>query len=217
MITESRSRNIADFAWRVVVAVIALNAALWAQTPAAPRPAAPRPAPTPSAAPQVVTPPPGYVLGAEDVLTVVYWRDKDMTTDVVVRPDGKISLALVNEVQAAGLTPSELRDRLTEESKRYLEDPNVTVVVKQINSRKVFITGEVGKPGPYPLMGPTTVLQLIATAGGFREYADTKNIVIVRIEDGRQKTLQFNYMDVTSRKNLRQNIELMPGDTIVVP
>src|SRR5262245_6394808 len=97
-----------------------------------------------------ITPPPGYVIGTDDILSIVYWRDKDMTTDVQVRPDGKISMALINEVDAAGLTPDQLRDRLTEESKKYMEDANITVVVKQINSRKVYITGQVAKQGQYP-------------------------------------------------------------------
>jgi polysaccharide biosynthesis/export protein len=147
----------------------------------------------------------------------VYWRDKDMSAEVTVRPDGKISLPLLNDLQAAGLTPDQLRDRLVAESKRFIEDPNVTVVVRQINSRKVFITGEVNKPGPYPLSGPTTVLQLIAVAGGLRDYADEKNIVIVRTENGRQASYRFNYKDVASRKNLGQNIALKPGDTVIVP
>src|SRR6185295_11169335 len=120
----------------------------------------------------VVPTPPDYVIGADDLLSVVFWRDKDMSSEVAVRPDGKISLPLLNDIQAAGLTPSQLRDRLTEDAKRYLEDPNVTIVVRQINSRRVFVTGEVAKPGPYPLIGPTTVLQILATAGGLKEYAD---------------------------------------------
>jgi polysaccharide export outer membrane protein len=157
------------------------------------------------------------VIGPDDVLTVVYWRDKEMTTDAVVRPDGKISLPLLNEVQAAGLTPSELRERLTDESKRFIEDPNVTVVVKQINSRKVFVLGEVGRPGPHPLTAPTTVLQLLAAVGGLKEYADSKKIVVIREENGHQKTFRFNYKDVITGKNLSQNIELIPGDTIIVP
>jgi polysaccharide export outer membrane protein len=161
--------------------------------------------------------PPDYVIGADDVLSVVYWRDKEMTTEVSVRPDGKISLPLLDDLQAAGLTPLELRDRLVEQSKRYIADPSVTVVVRQINSRKVFITGEVAKPGPYPLTGPTTVLQLIALAGGLREYADAKRIVIVRSESGRQTSFAFNYKDAASRRNLKQNIELKPGDTVIVP
>jgi polysaccharide biosynthesis/export protein len=161
--------------------------------------------------------PADYVIGPDDVLSIVYWRDKDMTGDVAVRPDGNISLPLLNDVHAAGLTPTQLRDRLVEASKKYIEDPSVTVVVKQMNSRKVFITGEVAKPGPYPLTGPTTVLQLISIAGGLRDYAESKKIIVVRNENGKQTTLPFNYKDVVSRKNLKQNIELKPGDTVIVP
>jgi polysaccharide export outer membrane protein len=161
--------------------------------------------------------PADYIIGPEDVLSVVYWRDKDMTGDVAVRSDGKISLPLLNDVQAAGLTPIQLRDRLVEASKEYFEDPAVSVGVKQMNSRKVFITGEVHKPGPYPLVGPTTVLELIALAGGLKDYADRKNILIVRNENGRPTSYLFNYKDVVSRKNLTQNIELKPHDTVIVP
>jgi polysaccharide export outer membrane protein len=172
-----------------------------------------------AAAPRPTDPvvPPGYVIGADDVLSIVYWKDKDMSSDAQVRPDGRIALPLINEVQAAGLTPEQLREKLTEESKKYMEDANITVVVRQINSRKAFITGEVNKPGPYPLTSPTTVLQLIAMAGGLREYADSKKIVIMRNDKGRQVSLQFNYKDVVSGKNLQQNIDLKPGDTVVVP
>ena len=120
--------------------------ASWVPAPAKVAPSGP--APAAAAGVQV---PPGYVIGSEDILTILYWKDKDMSTEVAVRPDGKISLPLLNEIDAAGLTPEQLRHRLTEESKRYLEDPNVTVVVKQINSRRVFVTGEIGKQGPYPL------------------------------------------------------------------
>ena len=157
------------------------------------------------------------MIGPDDVLTVVFWRDKDMTTDVSVRPDGKISLPLLNDVQAAGLTPDQLREQITTAAAKFVEDPTVTVVVKEIKSRKVFITGQVGKPGPYLLSGPTTVLQLIAMAGGVLEYADSKNITVMRVENGHQLSLQFNYKDVTHRKNLKQNIELKPGDTVIVP
>jgi polysaccharide export outer membrane protein len=163
------------------------------------------------------TAPADYIIGPEDVLTVVYWRDKDMTSEVAVRSDGKISLPLLNDVQAAGLTPKQLRDWLVEASKEYFEDPAVSVGVKLMNSRKVFITGEVYKPGPYPLVGPTTVLELISLAGGLKDYADRKNILIVRNENGRQTSYLFNYKDVVSRKNLKQNIELKPHDTVIVP
>jgi polysaccharide export outer membrane protein len=164
-----------------------------------------------------ITPSPDYVIGPEDLLSVVFWRDKDMSLEVGVRPDGKISLPLLNDVQAAGLTPTQLTDRLTEQSKQYIEDPSVTVIVRQINSRRVFVTGEVGKPGPYPLMGPTTVLQMLATAGGLREYADAKHIVVMRNESGRTVLHKFNYSDAAKPKGVKANIELKPGDTIVVP
>ncbi len=161
--------------------------------------------------------PPGYVIGTDDVLSIVYWKDKDMSADAQVRPDGRIALPLINEVVAAGLTPDQLREKLTEESKKYMEDANITVVVRQINSRRVFITGEVNKPGPYPLTAATSVMQLIAMAGGLREYADSKKIIIMRTDQGKTTSLRFNYRDVTSGKNLQQNVALQPGDTVVVP
>ena len=164
-----------------------------------------------------VSPPSDYIIGAEDLLSVVFWRDKDMSSDVAVRPDGKISLPLLNDVQAAGLTTTQLRDRLTESAKEYIAEPNVTIVVRQINSRKVFITGEVQKPGPYVLGSSTTVLQLIATAGGVLEYAHSNKIIVMRTENGRQTSHPFDYKGVISGKNLRQNIELKPGDTVIVP
>jgi polysaccharide export outer membrane protein len=172
-----------------------------------------------AAAPRPTDPvvPPGYVIGTDDVLAIVYWKDKEMTSEAQVRPDGRIALPLINEVVAAGLTPEQLREKLTEESKKYMEDANITVVVRQINSRKAFITGEVNKPGTYPLTSPITVMQLIAMAGGLREYADAKRIVIMRTENGKPTSLRFNYKDVIDGKNLEQNIQLKPGDTVVVP
>jgi polysaccharide export outer membrane protein len=171
------------------------------------------------AAPRPTDPvlPPGYIIGTDDVLSIVYWKDKDMSADAKVRPDGRIALPLLNEVQAAGLTPEQLHKNLTEESKKYMEDANITVVVREINSRKAFITGEVNKPGPYPLTSPTTVMQLISMAGGLRDYANAKKIMIMRRENGRQISLAFNYKDVAGGKKLEQNIELKPGDTVVVP
>ncbi len=159
-----------------------------------------------------------YVIGPDDVLSLLFWRDKDMTADVVVRPDGKISLPLINDIQAGGLTPSELREVVNTVARRYVDDPSVTVVVKQINSRKLFITGQVEKPGPYPMNGRMTVLQLIATAGGLKEFTDGKRILIMRADEaGKQTSYLFNYRQVTEGKNLAQNIELQPGDTVVVP
>ena len=173
------------------------------------------PASTP--VPAGVSTPPDYVIGPDDVLAIVFWREKDMSTEAGVRPDGKISLPLLNDVQAAGLTPEQLRVHLTEAASKLIEEPSVTVVVKAINSRKVFITGQVAKPGAYLLTGPTTVVQLIAMAGGVLEYADAKNISIVRNAGGAAASYRFNYNDVSRRKNLKQNIELKPGDTVIVP
>jgi polysaccharide export outer membrane protein len=172
---------------------------------------------TPPTLPAGVSTPPGYVIGPDDQLGIVYWREKDMSADVVVRPDGLISLPLLNDIQAAGLTPEQLRTAITQGATKFVEDPTVSVVVKAINSRRVFITGQVAKPGFYPLAGPTTVLQLIATAGGVAEYADKSKISIVRREGGKDTSRRFNYEDVMKGKNLEQNIELRPGDTVVVP
>lgn len=177
----------------------------------------PSPAKPSTPAPAEVVPPADYLIGPEDVLSIVFWREKEMSTDVAVRPDGRISLPLINEVDAAGLTPEQLRVNLTQAAAKFFETPTVSVVVKQINSRKVFVTGQVAKQGAYPLAGPMTVLQLLTLAGGVLEYADDKNISIMRVENGRQLSFRFNYDEVKKRKNLKQNIELKPGDTIVVP
>ncbi len=181
------------------------------------RPAAPSAAAAPQKLPEGVTPSEDYVIGPDDALVVVFWRDKDMTTEVVVRPDGKITLPLINDIQAAGLTPEQLRVKIQAAASRYIEDPNTSVVVKQINSRKVFIAGQVGKPGPYSLSGPMTVLQLIAMAGGLTEFAEKKKIAIIRTENGKQASYQFDYEAVAKRTKLQQNILLKPGDTILVP
>ena len=169
------------------------------------------------AAAAVVAVPGDYVIGAEDVLQILFWREKEMSAEVVVRPDGHISLPLLNDIKAAGLTPDALRLSVMEMAGRYVEDPNATVVVKEINSRKVFITGAVEKPGTYPLTGQMTVLQLIASAGGLREYADGDEISIVRTAGGKSTILRFNYDDVVKKKRFAQNVALMPGDTVVVP
>jgi polysaccharide export outer membrane protein len=188
-----------------------------AGTPAVATAAAPAEKTTVAPAKPAAAPPADYVIGPDDQLSIVFWRDKELSADVVVRPDGKISLPLLNDVQAAGMTPEQLRQKVTEDAKRYIEDPTATVVVRQINSRKVFITGEVEKPGPYQLTAPTTVLQLISMAGGLKEYANGKKIVVMRVENGRPTGYAFNYKDVMNRRNMKQNIELKPGDTVIVP
>jgi len=161
--------------------------------------------------------PTDYVIGADDVLTVSFWGEGAMSSEVLVRPDGKVTLPLINDIAAAGLTPDQFRQRVTAQAGKFVDLPNVTVVVKTINSRQVFITGQVEKPGSYVLRAPTTVLQLIAMAGGLKEYADASHILIVRTVDGQPTSLLFDYKSVTRRKNLGQNVELKPGDTIVVP
>lgn len=177
----------------------------------------PRPQSSSGTPPTTMTLPPGYVIGPDDVLSVVFWKDPEMSRDVTVRPDGMISLPLINDIAAAGLTPEQLRVSLQAAASNYLEEPNAAVVVKQILSRKVYITGLVFKPGPYPLTVPTSVLQLISMAGGLRDFADKKNIVVLRIEKGQQLSYRFNYEDIVRSRNLRQNLELKPGDTVVVP
>jgi polysaccharide export outer membrane protein len=171
----------------------------------------------PPAVPTGPTLPADYVVGPEDVLSVVFWREREMSADVLVRPDGRISLPLLNDVEVAGLTPDQVRERVIEGAKKFVEEPSATVVVKQINSRKVYITGNVERPGPFPLLRPTTILQLISLAGGLKEFAKSGDIVVVRVDGAQQATFPFNYDDVKNRKNLAQNILLKPGDTVIVP
>lgn len=179
--------------------------------------------PQPSAA-QPVTPPSDYVIGTDDVLIIIFRREKDMSAEVTVRPDGKITLPLLNDIQANGLTTDQLRDAVVAEAKRLVEDPSVTVVVKQINSRKVYITGQVNRPGAYPIGSRLTVMQLIAMAGGVSEFAKRKEIVIIREASvsaarsgAKPVTFRFNYDDVQKLKNLNTNIDLRPGDLVIVP
>jgi polysaccharide export outer membrane protein len=161
--------------------------------------------------------PEDYVIGPEDVLFVSFWRDESMSGEAVVRPDGKITLRLLNDIEVVGLTPEQLRERLARDATKFLEEPAPTVIVKQINSRKVFITGEITKPGPYPLNSPTTVIQLITLAGGLNEYAKGEEIGILRSENGKTVRLPFNYKQVREGKKLEQNVPLKPGDTVIVP
>lgn len=171
----------------------------------------------PPSIPTGVAAPADFVIGADDVLQIIFWREKDMSVEAAVRPDGKISVPLINEIQAAGLTPEQLRVNITQAATKYIEDPTVAVVIKTINSRKVYITGQVNRPGPYPLIQQITVLQLITTAGGVLEFADAENIGIVRTVNGKPTRFRFNYKEVSKGKKLEQNIELKPGDQIIVP
>jgi polysaccharide export outer membrane protein len=159
----------------------------------------------------------GFIIGPEDVLGIVVWREPDVSGDVTVRPDGVITLPLISDVKAAGLTPQQLADRVQKALREFITDASVTVVVRQMNSRKVFITGEVAKPGAYPLVSTMTVMQLIAIAGGLNEFAEGKSISIMRVEAGKTRTFPFDYKNVANGKKPEQNIVLKPGDTIVVP
>jgi polysaccharide export outer membrane protein len=162
--------------------------------------------------------PADYVIGAEDVLSLHFRYHEDVSGDVVVRPDGKIALPIVGDVVAAGLTVQGLTARITAAAAPFLKDATVSVQPKQINSRKVYITGEINKQGAFPLLGPMNVLQLISLAGGVSVYAKQKDILIIRTdENGQQVSLSFNYEDVKRGRNLEQNIFLRPGDQIVVP
>lgn len=159
-----------------------------------------------------------YVIGPNDVLAINVWREPEISRIVPVRPDGKISLPLIGELGASGLTPPKLEASIREELKAYLSNPEVTVIVQEVNSRKFNIVGEVARPGSYPLVDPLTVLDAIAVAGGFSEWADLKGVYVLRrLPDGTRIRVPFNYKDVVKGKKFYQNVELEPGDTIVVP
>jgi polysaccharide biosynthesis/export protein len=161
---------------------------------------------------------PTYVIGAQDVLSISVWKNPDLTQNAVpVRPDGKISMPLLNDIQAAGLTPNELKDRITQGLKSVMDNPIVTVIVTQMNSQRVYITGEVAKPGAYPLLPQMTILQALSSAGGFTQFANLKKIYMFRTVNGKQAKFPFDYKDVIHGKNMSQNVVLQPGDTIVVP
>ncbi len=160
---------------------------------------------------------PNYVIGAQDVLDINVWKEPDVSRIVPVRPDGKISLPLLNDVQAAGLTPARLAAQITESLKKYVTNPQVTVIVTTINSQRVYILGEVTRPGAFPLIPGMSVLQALSSAGGFTQFAKVKSIFVRRIEDGKETKFPFNYREVISGKKPEQDILLKAGDTIVVP
>jgi polysaccharide export outer membrane protein len=160
---------------------------------------------------------PNYVIGGQDVLDISVWKEAELTRTVPVRPDGKISLPLLNDVQAAGLTPTQLAAQITESLKKYVTDPQVTVIVSVINSQRIYILGEVNRAGAYPLLPNMTLLQGLSSAGGFTQFANLKKIYMFRMENGKQVKYPFNYKDVLSGKATDQNVVLKAGDTIVVP
>jgi polysaccharide biosynthesis/export protein len=157
-----------------------------------------------------------YVIGADDMLRISVWKEPDLSENLPVRPDGKISMPLLNDIQAAGLTPLQLRDSITEKLKKYIADPRVTVVVTAMTSQRVFVTGEVVHSGPVALLPHMTMLQVLGQAG-FTQFANVKGIYVLRTENGKQVKLPFNYKEVVKGNHPEQNIALKPGDTVVVP
>ena len=159
-----------------------------------------------------------YLIGTSDVLEINVWQEKELTESVPVRSDGKISMPLIGEVQASGRTPTQLKEEITSKLRAYLTAPDVTVVVLQMNSRKFNVLGRVMKPGSYSLSATTTVLDAIAEAGGFQDFAKIKKIYILRRDDkGRLSHIPFNYKDVIQGKHPEENIALLPNDSVVVP
>jgi polysaccharide biosynthesis/export protein len=159
---------------------------------------------------------PDYVIGADDALHISVWKEAELTETLPVRPDGKISMPLVGDVQAAGLTPIQLGESISDKLKKYISDPRVTVVVTDMKSQRVYVLGEVLKPGAMPLLPDMTVLQALASAG-FTQFANTKGIYILRTVNGKQQKIPVPYKQLLKGEGINQNIMLKPGDTIVVP
>jgi polysaccharide biosynthesis/export protein len=164
-----------------------------------------------------ITPPSDFIIGESDALNVNVWKEPEISQSVVVRPDGKISLPLIGEVLVSGLTPVQAQSLIANKLQSILTNPQVTVTVTEIRSRVVFVTGEVLKPGAYPLLVPTSVLQSITNAGGLGQFANRKGIFVLRTADGKQQKIPFNYSQVIKGAKPEQNILLHPGDTVVVP
>lgn len=222
-----------QFCSKLAVMLVAISAAGWAQTPktaATPAPPA-QPgssSPVPATAQQqaTVAPPSGsstggpidpnrYVIGAEDSLQISVWKDPTLSGTVPVRPDGMISLNLIGDLKAAGLTPMALSADISQRLKKYIQDPVVTVVVLGVNSQRIFAVGEVNKVGPIMLTPGMTPLQAIVSAGGLTQFANSKHIYILRTIAGKQEKIPFNYKQALKGDN--EGVLLIPGDTIVVP
>jgi polysaccharide biosynthesis/export protein len=199
-----------------VLSRVVLMVTLSALVTAAQEPTKPAPSPSTTTASQTATDP-SYKIGPQDLLRIDVWKEPDITRTVPVRPDGKISLPLLNDVQAAGLTAMELAGAIREGLTKYITSPQVTVTVTEINSRRFYCMGEVLKQGSYPLLPNMTALQAISSCGGFTQFAKLKGIYILRNESGQQKKHPFNYKDVVKGNHPEENIQLQPGDVIVVP
>ena len=199
-----------------VLSRVVLSMALCALVAAAQEPAKTAPT-TSTTTTSPATTDPGYKIGPQDVLRIDVWKEPDISRQVPVRPDGKISLPLLNDVQAAGLTAMELAGVIREGLTKYITSPQVTVTVTEINSRRFYCMGEVLKQGTYPLLPNMTALQAISSCGGFTQFARLKGIYILRNESGKQVKHPFNYKDVVKGNHPEENIPLQPGDVIVVP
>ena len=160
---------------------------------------------------------PKYVIGPTDVLDINFWGEKDLSRTVLVRHDGKTSLPLLGDLQAAGLTPMELAASIADKMRKYITDPRVTVTPSVVNSRRVYVVGEVNRPGTVALLPDMTVLQALASAGGLNQFANRKRIYVLRTENGKQVRYPYNYKEVIRGTRMDQNIRLLPGDTIVIP
>jgi polysaccharide export outer membrane protein len=212
-----------------ILSCLAFSAALWGQATdsnaASPGPDQAAPAASsqqPDSAAKSARADDTYIIGDDDILSISVWKDQDLTKVLPVRSDGRISLPLVGEIMAAGRTPGQLEQDLTAALRGYISDPQVTVIVQEIKSRKFNILGQVTKPGSYPLTTDTTILDAIALAGGFKDFAKKKGVYVIRQgADGREARIPFNYENFIKAKNkgknTAQNIKLIPHDTIVVP
>jgi polysaccharide export outer membrane protein len=166
---------------------------------------------------QAPAPESSYQIGPNDILNIFVWKEADLTRDVTVMPDGKITYPLIGEITAQGQTASELKKTITEKLQNFVTAPEVTVIIRESRSQMIYTIGKLARPGQFPLTPNMTVMQALSAAGGLAEWADTKNIMIIRREGGKEIQLRFNYKEFTSGERLEQNIVLKPGDTLVVP
>ena len=158
-----------------------------------------------------------YRVGSGDTLDISVWKEPEVSSTVVIRPDGKISLPLISELVVTGKTPLEIQAVVAEKLSPYINSPNVTVTVREVNSKKVYVLGEVGQTGSHQITQPTTVLQILTESGGLRPFAKQKSIYVLRTTNGKQEKIPFNYKDVVQGSKMEQNIFLQPGDIVVVP
>ncbi len=186
-----------SFAWLGVMLALCAPSGLWAQDSEGPTPL--------------------YVIQPSDILEVFVWKEPDLSRRVLVRPDGRISFPLVQDLQAAGLTPAELKEKIEGLLKQFIASPNVTVIVEEIRNYRIYVTGKVNNPGSFTLEKPVTVLQALSLAGGFAEFANESDVKVVRTYGDQYMYLDFNYKDVIKGKNTEQNIVLRSGDVVVVP